>query len=153
MFLFFPYREMIHPVEASGVVYNTQMRYGTVPTFNPTVECQTSLFNPIYNISPVDRLVHQSMKPTIQSVDSSLTFNSDNNVDFLRPVSSRKRSREESVVLNPSAYMQIQKNPTDPLMFLGQDLSSNVQQHHFDIDRLISNHVSSYLICFEYIFC
>jgi len=59
----------------------------------------------------------------------------------------------ESVVLNPSAYMQIQKNPTDPLMFLGQDLSSNVQQHHFDIDRLISNHVSSYLICFEYIFC
>ncbi|AEE75262.1 unnamed protein product [Arabidopsis thaliana] len=139
--LFSSNREMIHPVEASGVVYNTQMRYGTVPTFNPTVECQTSLFNPIYNISPVDRLVHQSMKPTIQSVDSSLTFNSDNNVDFLRPVSSRKRSREESVVLNPSAYMQIQKNPTDPLMFLGQDLSSNVQQHHFDIDRLISNHV------------
>lgn len=121
------------------------MRYGTVPTFNPTVECQTSLFSPIYNISPVDGLVHQSMKPTIHSVDSSVTFNSEN--DFLRPVSSRKRSREESVVLNPSAYMQSHKNPTDPLMFLGQDLSSNVQQHHFDIDRLISNHVSSCAIC------
>lgn len=137
---------MIHPVEANGLLYNTQMRYGTVPTFNPTVECQTSLFNPIYNFTSVDGLVHQSMKPTIQSVDSSVTFNSENianNVDFLRPVSSRKRPREEeSVVLNSPAFMQSHKNSTDPLMFLGQDLSSNVQQHHFDIDRLMSHHVS-----------
>ncbi|EOA30975.1 hypothetical protein CARUB_v10014120mg [Capsella rubella] len=143
--LFSSNREMIHPIEADGLVYNTQMRYSTVPTFSPAVECQTSLFNPpLYNIAPVDGLVHKSMKPTMQSVDSSVTFNSENNannVDFLRPVSSRKRSREESVVLNTPAYMQSHKSTTDPLMFLGQDLSSNVQQHHFDIDRLISTHV------------
>ncbi|XP_010499673.1 PREDICTED: probable BOI-related E3 ubiquitin-protein ligase 3 [Camelina sativa] len=146
--LFSSNREMIHPnpIEANGLVYNTQMRYGTVPTFNPTVDCQTSLFNPVFNnIAPVSDMVHQPMKPTLQSVDSSVTFNSDNNannnVDFIRPVSSRKRSREESVVLNTPAYMQPHKTSTDPLMFLGQDLSSNVQQHHFDIDRLISSHV------------
>lgn len=140
---------MMHPVEANGLVYNTQMRYGTVPTptFNPTVECQTSFFNhPIYNIAPVDCFAHQSMKPTIQSVDSSVTFNSENN-DFLRPVSTsslRKRSREESVVVNPiPSQKHCQTDP--PLMFLGQDLSSNVQHHNFDIDRLISNHVSVFI--------
>ncbi|ESQ48735.1 hypothetical protein EUTSA_v10021066mg [Eutrema salsugineum] len=148
--LFSSNREMMHPVEANGLVYNNQIRYGTVPAtttpFNHSMECQTSLLNPIYNnISPVDCLLHQSMKPTIQSVDSSVTFNSENNVsnnvDFLRPVSSsslRKRSREESIVVN---HMPSQKRCTDPLMFLGQDLSSNVQHQNFDIDRLISTHV------------
>ncbi|CAH2053867.1 unnamed protein product [Thlaspi arvense] len=135
--LFSSNSEMMHPVEANGLVYNNQIRYGAVQAatmpFNPTMECQTSLLNPVYNISPVDCLVHQSMKPKIQSVDSSVTFNS--------PVSSsslRKRSREESVVANP---IPSQKRCTDPLMFLGQDLSSSVQHHNFDIDRLISNHV------------
>ncbi|CAH8384875.1 unnamed protein product [Eruca vesicaria subsp. sativa] len=138
--------EMIHPVEANGLVYNNQIRYNTVPAttmpFNPIIECQTSLLNPVYNVSPFDSLAQQSMKP---SVDSSLTFNSENNgysnVDFIRPVSSssmRKRPREESVVVNP---MRSQKRCTDPLMFLGQDLSSNVQHHNFDIDRVISHHV------------
>uniref|UniRef100_A0A1J3GWQ3 RING-type E3 ubiquitin transferase n=1 Tax=Noccaea caerulescens TaxID=107243 RepID=A0A1J3GWQ3_NOCCA len=149
--LFSSHREMMHPVEANGLVYNTQYRYATAPpattTFNPTVECQTSLLNPAYNISPVDCLAHQSLKQTIQSVDSSVTFNSENNannVEFLRPMSSsslRKRSREESGVVTPPAYMQNQKISPDPLMFLGQDLSYNVQQHHFDIDHMISNHV------------
>lgn len=144
----FLYREMMYPVEANGLVYTNQIRYNTLPAtampFNPTMECQTSTFNPIYNTSPVDFLVHQSMKPTIHSVDSSVTHNSDNNngnnVNYLPPVSSlRKRPREESVVENP---MPSQKRCTDPLMFLGQDLSSNVQRHNLDIDRLISNHVS-----------
>ncbi|CAN7010704.1 hypothetical protein IGI04_011815 [Brassica rapa subsp. trilocularis] len=144
----FLYRDMMHPLEANSFVYNNQIRYGNVPAattpFNPTAECQTSLLNPTYNISPVDYLVHQSIKPTIHSVDSSVTFNSENNgnnVDFLRHGSSsslRKRRREESVLVSP---MPSQKRSTDPLMFLGQDLSSNVQQHSFDIDRLISNHV------------
>ncbi|CAH8381522.1 unnamed protein product [Eruca vesicaria subsp. sativa] len=138
-------REMIHPLEANGFVYNNQFRYINFPAaatpFNPTMECQTSPLNPVYNISPVDCFVHQSMKPKIDSVDSSVTFNRENNgnnVDFFRPSSSsslRKRPREESIVM-PS-----QKRCTDPLMFLGQDLSSNVQHHSFDIDRLISNHV------------
>ncbi|KAJ4872816.1 putative BOI-related E3 ubiquitin-protein ligase 3 [Raphanus sativus] len=142
----FLYREMMHPLEANGFVYNGQFRHGNVPAvtmpFNPTVESQTSLLNSTYNISPVDYLVHQSIKPTIHSVDSSVTFNSErngNNVDFLRPSSSsslRKRPREESLVM-PS-----QKRCTDPLMFLGQDLSPKIDQHHsLDIDRLISNHV------------
>ena len=144
----FLYREMMYPVEANGLVYTNQIRYNTLPAtampFNPTMECQTSTFNPIYDTSPVDFLVHQSMKPTIHSVDSSVTHNSDNNngnnVNYLPPVSSlRKRPREESVVENP---MPSQKRCTDPLMFLGQDLSSNVQRHNLDIDRLISNHVS-----------
>lgn len=144
----FLYREMMHPLEANGFVYNGQFRHGNVPAvtmpFNPTVESQTSLLNSTYNISPVDYLVHQSIKPTIHSVDSSVTFNSErngNNVDFLRPSSSsslRKRPREESLVM-PS-----QKRCTDPLMFLGQDLSPKIDQHHsLDIDRLISNHVST----------
>ncbi|CAN6921105.1 unnamed protein product [Brassica oleracea] len=145
--LFSSNREMMYPVEANGLVYTNQIRYNTLPAtampFNPTMECQTSTFNPIYNTSPVDFLVHQSMKPTIHSVDSSVTHNSDNNngnnVNYLPPVSSlRKRPREESVVENP---MPSQKRCTDPLMFLGQDLSSNVQHYNLDIDRLISNHV------------
>lgn len=154
----FLYREMMHPLEANGFVYNSQFRHDNVPAvttpFNPTVECQTSLLNQAYNISPVDYLVHQSIKPTIHSVDSSVTFNSErngNNVDFLRPSSSsslRKRPREESVLVSP---MPSQKRRTDPLMFLGQDLSSDVQHDSFDIDRLISNHVSA-LISY-YIYC
>ncbi|KAG2315615.1 hypothetical protein Bca52824_018740 [Brassica carinata] len=137
----FPYREMMHPLESNGFIYNNQFRYGSVQAattpFSPTVECQTSLLNPVYNISPVGC----SVQPMIHSVDSSITFNSENNgnnVDFLRRGSSsslRKRPREESLVM-PS-----QKRCIDPLMFLGQDLSSNVQHHSFDIDRLISSHV------------
>lgn len=147
----------MHPLEANSFVYNNQIRYGNVPAattpFNPTVECQSSLLNPTYNISPVDYLVHQSIKPTIHSVDSSVTFNSENNgnnVDFLRPGSSsspKKRRREESVLVSP---MPSQKRSIDPLMFLGQDLSSNVQHHSFDIDRLISNHVSDILHIFRH---
>ncbi|CAH8362490.1 unnamed protein product [Eruca vesicaria subsp. sativa] len=144
--LFYSNREMMQPIEANGLVYNNQIRYNTLPAttmpFNHTMECQTSTFNPIYTSSPVDFLVHQSMKPTIHSVDSSVTFNSDNiNGDYLRPMSSsslRKRSREESVVENP---IPSQKRCIDPLMFLGEDLSSNIQHHNLDIDRLISNHI------------
>ncbi|KAF8109442.1 hypothetical protein N665_0095s0015 [Sinapis alba] len=143
--LFTSNREMMHPVESNGLVYNTQMRYNTVPAttmpFNPTMECQTSLLNPVYNVSPFDSLAQQSMKPMVHSVESSLTFNSENNCNFLRPVSSssvRKRHREESLVVNP---MPSQKRCTDPLMFFGQDLSSNVQHQNFEIDRLISHHV------------
>ncbi|CAN7107175.1 probable BOI-related E3 ubiquitin-protein ligase 3 [Brassica rapa] len=140
-------RERMNPVEANGLVYNTQMRYNTVQAttmpFNPAMECQTSLLNPVYNLSPFDCLAQQSMKPMIHSVESSLTFNSETNgnVGYLCPVSSssmRKRPIEESAVVN---HMPSQKRCTDPLMFLGQDLSSNVQHHNFDIDRLISHHV------------
>ncbi|CAN8259555.1 unnamed protein product [Cochlearia groenlandica] len=139
--LFSSNREMILPAETNGLVYNTNFRYDTVPTttFNPTVGFQ----NPVYNISPIDFCTHQPMKQTIHSVDSSVTFNSDNhtnnnNVDFTRPMSSsRKRNREESFVVN----MHNQKNSSDPLIFLGQGLSFNVQNHNYDIDQLISNHV------------
>ncbi|KAJ0249381.1 BOI-related E3 ubiquitin-protein ligase 3 [Hirschfeldia incana] len=144
----FLYKDMLHPLESNGFIYNNQFRYGNVQAFTtpfyPTVECQTSMLNPFHNIPPVDCLVHQSMKPTIPSVDSSVTFNGENNgnnVDFLRPGSSsslRKRSRDESVLVNP---IPSQKRYTDPLLFLGQDLSSNIQHHSLDIDRLISNHV------------
>lgn len=150
---------MMHPIEANGLFYNNHISYNTLPAttmrFNPTMECQTSTFNPIYNISPVDcHLLHQSMKPTIHSVDSSVTYTSDNNnngnnVNYLPPVSSlRKRHREESVVENP---MPSQKRCTDPLMFLGQDLSSNIQHHNLDIDRLISNHVSVFFKIYLFI--
>lgn len=147
----FLYRDMMHPLEANGFIYNNnQLRHGNVPAatmpFNPTVECQTSQLYPVYyNISPVGCLV----QPTIHSVDSSVTFNGENNgnnVDFLRPGSSlslRKRSREESVLVNP---MPSQKRCTDPLMFLDQDLSSNIHHHSLDIDRLISSHVSVVII-------
>lgn len=141
-------REMMHPVEANDLVYTTQMRYNTVQAttmpFNPTMECQTPLLNPVYNLSPIDCLAQRSMKPMIHSVESSLTFNSENNcnnVDFLSPISSsslRKRPREESAAVN---HIPRQRHCTDPLMFLGQDLSSNVQHHNFDIDRLVSHHV------------
>lgn len=131
------------------------MRYNTVQAttmpFNPTMECQTPLLNPVYNLSPIDCLAQRSMKPMIHSVESSLTFNSENNcnnVDFLSPISSsslRKRPREESAAVN---HIPRQRHCTDPLMFLGQDLSSNVQHHNFDIDRLVSHHVSVLLINF-----
>ncbi|CAN8270124.1 unnamed protein product [Cochlearia groenlandica] len=35
------------------------------------------------------------------------------------------------------------KNYTEPLMFLGQDLPSNLQNHNFNIDQLISNHMEN----------
>ncbi|CAN8269406.1 unnamed protein product [Cochlearia groenlandica] len=122
-------REMMHHLETNSLLYNNKIRYGTVlsttPTLiNPNVGCQASPLNPLYNATPLE---------------SSVTFNS--NGDFLLPTSSpsRKRFREES--LNLVDHTPRQKPCTDPLMFLGQDLSCNVQNHNLDIDRLIYNHV------------
>ncbi|XP_062115823.1 probable BOI-related E3 ubiquitin-protein ligase 3 [Humulus lupulus] len=135
-------REMMNPIEATTNMYNSQMGYhGGLPL--PT-ETLLPVYNPMYN---------DSVPPpkTAKKSDSGLTYNipTTTTTSF-----SRKRSRDSSAAINnnplflsfpattatttqPIHY----KNSTSPFSFLGEDLSYQIQQQQFDLDRLISQHM------------
>ncbi|XP_010552400.1 PREDICTED: probable BOI-related E3 ubiquitin-protein ligase 3 [Tarenaya hassleriana] len=147
---FLPTREILNPPETYDPIYGTQMRYSTVPLLRSTSATgETAPSNPMCNIAATttipapNYLIPHALKPVIQSV----TFNdgSKSNGEHILPVPSsvRKRPREDSVIVNPprSSYLQRQKPCSHPIMFLGHDMSLNVQQQQLDVDRLISHHM------------
>ncbi|KAL9432857.1 hypothetical protein AB3S75_027804 [Citrus x aurantiifolia] len=124
-------REIIlNPIEANSNIYNTQMGgtggYGRLPLSGTATTAEAFLPTVVYGSSiNSDSFPHQ--KPLINKSDSSLTYNNyENNNLPLTP--SRKRSRESC------------STPT-PFSFLGNDMSFQIQEQQFDIDRLISQHM------------
>lgn len=124
-------REIImNPIEANSNIYNTQIGgiggYGRLPLSGTTTTAEAFLPSVVYGSSVIsDSFPHQ--KPLINKSDSTLTYNNyENNNPPLTP--SRKRSRESCSA------------PT-PLSFLGYDMSFQIQEQQFDIDRLISQHM------------
>ncbi|KAL5543800.1 hypothetical protein UlMin_007584 [Ulmus minor] len=118
-------REMMNPIEGNANMYNTQIGYG-VP-LPGTIAAETLL--PAYN-----SVLNDSIPPkTVKKSDSGLTYN----VQTTLP---RKRSRESinPYFTYPSAPMN--KN-CGSFSFLGEDISLQIQQQQFDIDRHISQHM------------
>lgn len=127
--------EIMNPVQGNASVYNAQIGYG-VPLMTGGCVATEALL-PTYNSVMNDSC---SMLPKTTS-DSGLTYNV--------PISTsvpRKRSRVDSI--NPS-FFSYQTAPTNyknnscaaPFSFLGEDISLQIQQQQFDIDRLISQHM------------
>lgn len=123
----------MNPIEANSNIYNTQIGgiggYGRVPLSGTTTTAEAFLPSVVYGSSVIsDSFPHQ--KPLINKSDSTLTYNNyENNNPPLTP--SRKRSRESCSA------------PT-PFSFLGYDMSFQIQEQQFDIDRLISQHVNKH---------
>ena len=117
----------MNPIEANTNMYNTQMGYTGIPLSGTTTTTET-LQQPPYN-----SLINDSfpLKAAMKS-ESGLTYNIP-----------RKRSRESminSTFLSHTSPPQPQKNCSS-FSFLGEDISFQIQQQQFDIDRLISQHV------------
>lgn len=126
----------MNPVQGNASMYNAQIGYGEPLMTGGCVATEALLptFNSVMNDSC-------SMLPKTTS-DSGLTYNV--------PISTsapRKRSRVDSI--NPS-FFSYPTAPTSyknnscaaPFSFLGEDISLQIQQQQFDVDRLISQHVS-----------
>lgn len=127
---------MMNPIEANPSFYNTQMGYG-LPLSGITATETLQLPATVYG-SVISDTIPQ--KPVIKS-DSSLTYNNNNSLLF----QSRKRSRDflNPLLPLPSFQNQIHKTCTSaPFSFLGHDISPQIQEQHFDLDRIISQHVS-----------
>ncbi|XP_071724588.1 probable BOI-related E3 ubiquitin-protein ligase 3 [Rutidosis leptorrhynchoides] len=107
-------RQMMNPIEANAANhYATQMGYGMPLTGTETLA-------PMYGSYFIQDSIPQKPLSINQSEDnSSLTYNNISQI----PPSSRKRPR------------------SDPISFLGHDISLHVQQQQLDIDRLISHHM------------
>ncbi|KAL0008959.1 hypothetical protein SO802_010461 [Lithocarpus litseifolius] len=126
-------REMMNPIEANTNMYNNnQMGYTyTVPLSGTTTE---TMLPAAYNSLMNDSI---PQKAAIKS-ESGLTYN------IPIPIS-RKRSRDS--MINPSlSFLSHQTTPQPQkncgsFSFLGEDISFQIQQHQFDIDRLISQHM------------
>lgn len=124
----------MNPIEANANMYNNnQMGYTyTVPLSGTTTE---TMLPAAYNSLMNDSI---PQKAAIKS-ESGLTYN------IPIPIS-RKRSRDS--MINPSlSFLSHHQNTPQPqkncgsFSFLGEDISFQIQQHQFDIDRLISQHV------------
>lgn len=115
---------MMNPIEGNANLYNIQMGYG-IP-LSGTITNETLL--PAYN-----SFIDDSVPPkTVKKSDSGLTYNV--------PTLPRKRTRES---LHP--FLNYSTPPTSKncsnFSFLGEDISFQIQQQQFDVDRLISEHV------------
>lgn len=135
-----------NPIESNQNMYNNsnaaQIGYG-VPLSGTTTVTDSNLL-PLY-----DSINHQ--KQAIKSGASTLTYNNNtatattnsnnNNNNFSDLITSRKRSRDS---INPLiSYQSLQTNKnSSPFSFLGHDVSFQIQQQQFDIDNLVSHHVS-----------
>ncbi|GLU15080.1 hypothetical protein SLE2022_316070 [Rubroshorea leprosula] len=129
-------REMMNPIEAHSSIYNTQMGFGAAPLF-----AETEALLPLYGSMVTDSI--PTNNTTAIKSESTLT----NNI----PVS-RKRPRES---LNPlpsfpsPQLSQSNTKPSTPFSFLGHDISLQIHQQQFDIDRLISQHMEKVRIEIE----
>lgn len=157
----------MNPMEGNANIYNTQMGYhhGVHPVLpvGPTITAETLL--PAYNSMINDNSVPPPK--TAKKSDSGLTYNIPITTTTTTSFS-RKRSRDytssaAAAAANPflSSYptstttntttsstpIHNYKNcpSSSPFSFLGEDFSFQIQQQQFDIDRLISQHVSTYI--------
>ncbi|XP_031255259.1 probable BOI-related E3 ubiquitin-protein ligase 3 [Pistacia vera] len=129
-------REMMNPIEANASFYNTQMGYG-LPLSGTTTTTETLQLPATGYGSVISNSIPQ--KSVIKS-DSSLTYN--NNSNLL--LQSRKRSRDffNPLLSFPSFQNQTHKTcTTAPFSFLGHDISPQIQEQQFDLDRIISQHM------------
>lgn len=128
----------MNTIEGNTNIYNSnQMGYGAVPLSSGTVTADTLL--PAYN-----SVINESSFPP-KTTTTTTAMESDSGLTYNFPTLSRKRSRDSSI--NPFLSYQTptnQKNCAASFSFLGEDISLQIQQHQFDIDRLISHHVCIY---------
>ncbi|KAL6206052.1 PREDICTED: probable BOI-related E3 ubiquitin-protein ligase 3 [Fragaria vesca subsp. vesca] len=132
--------EIMNPVQGNGGMYGAQIGYG-VPMMTGGLVATEALL-PAYNNNS---MMNDSMLPktTAMQSDSGLTYNV--------PIStslSRKRSRVDSINPNPNLFSyptppasHHYKNSNNSFSFLGEDISLQIQQQQFDIDRIISQHM------------
>lgn len=119
----------MNPIEANINFYNAQTGYSSVP-LSGTTTAETLL--PPYNSFVADQ------KAAVKS-DSGLTYN------VSVPVQ-RKRSRDSiSPFISFPAAQSPHKNCAS-FSFLGEDMSLHIQRQELDIDRLICQHVSIYVL-------
>lgn len=147
----------MNQIEGNTNTYNTtQMGYhhhhhGVLPLPGHTASIAAETLLPVYN-----SLINDSVPPpkTAKKSDSGLTYNLPTTTTSF----SRKRSRDSAINNNPflSSYPTSTTTTTtttttpihykncgsSPFSFLGEDFSFQIQQQQFDIDRLISQHVS-----------
>ncbi|GLT53142.1 hypothetical protein SLA2020_264330 [Shorea laevis] len=115
---------MMNPIEVNSNMYNSHMGY-TVP-LSGTTTAETLL--PAHSSVAIDSI---PPKGAMKS-DSGLTYN------IPMP---RKRSRDS---INPFLSNPINPQPHKNcgfFSFLGEDISYQIQQQQFDIDRLVSQHM------------
>ncbi|KAL5731462.1 RING-type E3 ubiquitin transferase [Ranunculus cassubicifolius] len=140
-FLSHQYRDIMNKVEANTNFYNTQMDFG-LPLSGITSE---SLLLPhFYNNNLVDSWLPETFEnatTTMKTADSGVTYN--NNL----PTSvSRKRSRD-SFSSNPlmelygSRKQLCRNNNNNSVSFLGEDITLQIQQQQFEMDRFVSQHM------------
>lgn len=125
-------REMINPIETNTSIYNDHQMGYTVPLSITNITTDTLL--PAYNSLITDLIPLKAA--AMKSDSSSLTYN------YNLPVQ-RKRSRSDSI--NPFFLYpthQTQKN-CGSFSFLGEDISLEIQQQEFDIERLITQHMEN----------
>lgn len=100
---------------------------------------ETTLFPP-YNSVAIDSFPKVSASASMAAV-----MKSESGITYNLPIP-RKRARDHSNINNrfvsyPSSPAHCQKNCGCNLYFLGEDISIQIQQQQFDLDRLISQHV------------
>ncbi|XP_050370423.1 probable BOI-related E3 ubiquitin-protein ligase 3 [Argentina anserina] len=138
--LFYNNSEIMNPVQ--GNVYGSQIGYG-VPVMTGGLASTEALL-PSYNNSMMNDIMLPKTTPCAAAMqsDSGLTYNV--------PISTtlpRKRSRVDpnpnlfTYPTAPASHHYKTNNSSDSFSFLGEDISLQIQQQQFDIDRLISQHM------------
>ncbi|KAL6975084.1 RING-type E3 ubiquitin transferase [Sarracenia purpurea var. burkii] len=119
-------KEMMRVIDGNLNVYNAQIGYGLPPLSGTT----TDTLLPMYSSSITD------------SLPAKTTMKADSGLTYALPIS-RKRSRDS---INPlisfpnGQILNHSNNGCGSYIFLGEDISLQIQQQQFEIDSLIAQH-------------
>lgn len=120
------YREMVvaSAIEGNTNIYNKVFGLG-VPLSGTTTVTTAETLLPLYGSVIADSM---PAKNPMMKAESGLTYNIP---------ASRKRTRDS---INLLSYQKDISNRCSPFSFLGEDLSLQIQQQQFEIDRFIAQH-------------
>ncbi|XP_071730313.1 probable BOI-related E3 ubiquitin-protein ligase 3 [Rutidosis leptorrhynchoides] len=118
-------------------IYNTQLPYNTVYPLCGT----TTPAGEIHTLLPMYSDFTHSLNPDPLKSDSGLTYS--------LPVS-KKRSRDVASTCPYNPYVnRIPLDRCNGFTFLGEDISSQIHQHEFEIDQFVSHHIEKVRVDIE----
>ncbi|KAL9159871.1 hypothetical protein ABFS82_08G162800 [Erythranthe guttata] len=120
---------VMNGVEGNGNVFGVPIGYGMVAPLSGTTTTATETMVPMYGSAIAGAFPVKN--PAAMKSESGVTYNV--------PVS-RKRSRETINSLPGGVQNQSVGNRCGSFTFLGEDISFQIQQQQFEIDRFICQH-------------
>ncbi|KAK4797337.1 hypothetical protein SAY86_029663 [Trapa natans] len=114
-------------VAGTATPYNLQIGYGLPLSGTTTVDTMVRL--PMYGF------------PALDSLPPKTPLKSDSDISYNVPPPSRKRSRDFSAQILPCTVPRRHVSCSSSFSFLGEDMSFQIEQQQWDVDRVIALHM------------